>query len=528
MTGISVRLGSVAAHILPPLVAAVLPVALLLSATADAAPRASVLGAGVEERTFSTYLGGQEWDEATGVATDRVGHILVSGFTLSTDYPVVGPTARGHAGITDAFVTQVSSDGSRIRWSTHLGGADLDTANALTTDRAGNVYVTGRTGSRDFPVKRALQRRLAGKACTGEPCHDAFLAKLSPDGVVRWATYFGGTGNEEPFGIAVDPQGAVYIAGATDSRDLPVTNAVQRTFQSSCAGELPCPYDAFVTKLAPNGGRVLYSTYLGGKAGDVARALVVDPQGRAYVAGSTGSPDFPTQGAVQGGTRGKHCGPPPGEPCRQAFVTKLNPAGDRIAYSTYLGGQDHDDAYGIAIDAQNRAHVTGTTASNDFPTRNAAQSALNAGACTSTEPQEVCGDAFVTKLTRSGDRLAYSTYLGGQAEDQGLTIDTTDAGSAVIGGRTDSVDFPTTATAAQHTFGGVIDGFATELARDGRLRASTFLGGTDADRVTGITAARGANTHVVGRTLSHDLPVVGPLQPALKDDDYDAFAATLR
>lgn len=528
MTGLSVRLGSVVVRILPPLVAAGLSVALLSIATADATPRASVLRAGVEELAFSTYIGGQEWDEATGVATDRAGNLLVSGFTLSTDYPVVGPTARDQAGITDAFVTQVSPDGSRIRWSTHLGGADLDTANALTTDRAGNVYVTGRTGSRDFPVKRALQRRLAGKACTGEPCHDAFVAKLSPDGVVRWATYFGGTGNEEPFGIGVDPQGGVYIAGATDSRDLPVTNALQRAFQSSCEGELPCPYDAFVTKLAPNGGRVLYSTYLGGKAADVARALVVDPQGRAYVAGSTGSPDFPTKGAVQGGMRGEHCGPPPGEPCRQAFVTKLSPAGNRIAYSTYLGGRDHDDAYGIALDAKNRAHVTGTTASNDFPTHNAAQSALDASACTSTDPQEVCGDAFVTKLTRGGDRLAYSTYLGGQAEDQGLTIDTTDAGSAVIGGRTDSVDFPTTATAVQHTFGGVIDGFAAELARDGRLRASTFLGGTDADRVTGITAARGANTHVVGRTLSTDLPVVRPLQPALNDDDYDAFAATLR
>jgi len=523
-TGLTTDLASYGSRILSLVVAATL----VSGSSAAAGAPSTAEGAPVDQLTFSSYVGGTEWDEATGVVTDRAGSILLSGFTLSTDYPVVGPAAHGHAAITDAFVTKVSPRGRRIRWSTHLGGADLDTANALTTDAAGNVYVTGRTGSRDFPVKRALQRRIAGQACTGSPCHDAFVAKLSPAGVVRWATYFGGSGSEEPFGIAVDTRGAVYVAGATDSPDLPVTNPLQPTFQSSCEGDLPCPYDAFVTKLAPNGRRVLYSTYLGGSASDVARAVAVDPQGSAYVAGSTGSPDFPTVGAFQGGTRGKHCGPPPGEPCRQAFVTKLGPAGNRLAYSTYLGGQEHDDAFGIALDANNRAHVTGATTSTDFPTRNAAQTALDASACTSTEPEEACGDAFVTKLSSKGDRPLYSTYLGGQAEDQGLTIDVSADGRALVGGRTDSADFPTTAGAAQRTFGGVIDGFAAELGGGGRLAGSTFVGGSDADRVTGIIAARGGRTHTVGRTLSIDLPVVKPIQVALKADDYDAFVATLR
>lgn len=514
-------------RLLPIVVAAALPATLSVSA-ADAGIQSHREQARVANLTFSSFVGGLEWDEATGVYTDREGNVLVSGFTLSTDYPVVGRAAKGHAAITDAFVTKVAADGSRIRWSTHMGGVDLDAANALTTDRAGNVYVTGRTGSRDFPVKRALQRRIAGRACTGEPCHDAFVAKLSPSGRVRWATYFGGTGSEESFGIVVDRQRAVYIAGATDSQDLPATNAFQRNFQSSCEGDLPCPYDAFVTKLAPNGGEVLYSTYLGGKAGDLARALAVDRRGRVYVAGSTGSPDFPTAEAFQGGTRGEHCGPPPGEPCRQAFVTKLNRTGDELAYSTYLGGQGHDDAFGVALDKRNRAHVTGATASTDFPTRNAVQSALDTSVCTTTEPEELCGDGFVSKLSRGGGRLLYSTYLGGQAEDQGLAIDVSAGGRALVGGRTDSADFPIVAGAAQPTFGGVIDGFGAELGRGGRLSASTFVGGADVDRVTGITAARGGDTHVVGRTLSPDFPVVAPLQPALKDEDYDAFIATLR
>lgn len=131
-------------------------------------------------------------------------------------------------------------------------------------------------------------------------------------------------------------------------------------------------------------------------------------------------------------------------------------------------------------------------------------------------------------MTRSGSRLTYSTYLGGHAEDQGLTIDVTAGGGAVIGGRTDSVDFPIAAGAAQPTFAGGIDRFTAELARDGQLRASNFVRGAGADRVTGVIAARGGKTPIVGRTLSADFPVVAPLQPALKADDYDAFAGTLR
>ncbi len=196
-------------RILPWLVAATVPASLLPVSVADAGIQSGTQVGRVATLAFSSYLGGFEWDEATGVVTDRDGDMLLSGFTLSTDYPVVGASAKSHAAITDAFVTKVAADGSRIRWSTHMGGVDFDSANALTTDRAGNVYVTGRTGSRNFPVKRALKPNIAGRACTGEPCHDAFVAKLSPSGRVRWATYFGGTGIESPFGVAVDGLGAV-------------------------------------------------------------------------------------------------------------------------------------------------------------------------------------------------------------------------------------------------------------------------------------------------------------------------------
>ena len=520
-------------------VAATLVPSLLSVAAADPPPAsggsalASVAGparsAATGRLVSSSFLGGQEWDEATDVAVDRRGNTYLTGFTLSDDFPVAGPRGRGHAGIVDAFVTKVAAGGGRIAWSTHLGGIDHDAANAITVDRSGHVYVVGRTGSPDFPTKGGLQDGLRGRGCNGEPCHDAFVVKLSRTGRVQWSTLLGGTRNEEAMSVAVDDDSAVYVAGLTDSANLPVRSPLQGSFQSlPCEGDAPCPYDAFVAKLAPTGDRLVYSTYLGGHGGDVARGIDVDADHNAYVTGSTSSSDFPKVRAFQNGLRGRHCGPPPGEPCRQAFLTKLAPDGSSAAYSTLLGGQDDDDGYAVAVDRRDRAHVTGSTKSADFPTRRAIQATLNDRACTSPQPLEACDDAFVTTFAASGRRLRASTYLGGRAEDQGLSIDVTPGGQALVGGRTDSTDFVTTADASQRTLGGYIDGFAIKLRRSGSRAWSTFVGGSDADRVTGIAVDRTGAAHVVGRTLSPDFPTVQPFQPALEDEDYDASVGIIR
>jgi hypothetical protein len=525
MAAIGVAAATMPALISVPLVRADSPVD-----APDVARPAQVahLGGRAGTLAFSSFLGGQEWDEATGAATDRDGNTLVAGFTLSEDFPVRGSGTRGHAAIVDAFVTKVDPDGSRIVWSTQLGGVDMDAATALTVDGDGNVYVVGRTGSPDFPTAGGLRHGLNGRSCTGEPCHDAFVTKLSSSGRIVWSTYFGGTRNEEALGVAVGQDRSVYVTGVTDSFDLPVRSAFQGTFQSPpCKGDLPCPYDAFVAKIAPAGDRLVYSTYLGGNAGDIARGIDVDADGSAYVAGSTGSPDFPMVNPFQATMLGKHCGPPPGEPCRQAFLTKLSPSGSSASYSTYLGGREHDDAYGVAVDRDRQAHVTGSTQSPDFPTKNAFQATLDNHACTSEQPKELCDDAFVTKFEANGQKLRYSTYLRGRAEDQGLNIDVTQKGEALVAGRTDSTNFPVTAGAAQPKFGGYIDGFATKLQPNGKPLWSTFLGGKDADRATGISADRDGSAHIAGRTLSPDFPTVRPFQRALKDTDYDAFVSVI-
>jgi Beta-propeller repeat len=474
---------------------------------------------------LSTFLGGQEWDEAYDVEVDDDGNRYLAGFTLSRDFP--GTRAAGPGGIVDAFVTKVSPDGDH-EWSVVLGGSRLDTATGLAVDGDGDVYVTGRTESEDFPTADALQPQLAGTGCNGLPCHDAYVTKLDRDGALVYSTYLGGTLNDEGLAVAVDAEGSAYVAGNTDSRDLPTLSAFQDAFASTpCPGDLPCELDAFVSKLAPDGGSLVYSTYLGGGAGDTAAGLALADDGTAFVTGTTRSPDFPVQRPLQGQIAGEACGPPPGSPCTDVFVTALAPDGSSATYSTYLGGTEPDAAGGIAVDGRGRAVLTGATQSADFPTARPLQAALANESCTSDTPEELCDDGFVTRLSPSGRRLSFSTYLGGAAEDQGLGVAVDDAGHVYVAGRTDSRDFPVRGP-VQPSLGGGIDGFAAALtARNGRLAWSTFLGGTEADRANAVTVGAEGAVSVTGRTLSPDFPTEDPIQAELRDDDYDAFLTTL-
>ena len=478
---------------------------------------------GTVDLTFSTFLGGLEWDEAFDVEADDAGNRYVTGFTLSDDFQEA--RVEGPGGIVDAFVAKVSTSGALV-WSVVLGGTRLDTATSLALDDDGNVYVTGRTESPDFPTATALQDELNGAACTGAPCHDAFVTKLSPDGEVVYSTYLGGSLNEEALGIAVDDSGSAYVSGNTDSLDLPVRAAFQDDFGSlPCEGDVPCPLDAFVSKLSPDGSALVYSTYLGGNAGDTNAGISVADDGTAYVTGTTRSTDFPTVGGVQGAVTGTACGPPPGEPCPDVFVTALSPDGTKATYSTLLGGTEPENAGGIAVDSRGRAVVTGGTQSPDFPTRRPVQGALDNGSCTSDQPEEFCDDAFVTRLSASGGALDFSTFLGGLGQDQGLGVAVDDAGNVAVAGSTDSGDFPTRRP-VQPELGGYIDGFVAVLtAGNGTLAWSTFLGGEEAERANAVTIGRGT-VSAVGRTLSPDFPTVRPVQQDLEDDDYDAFLST--
>jgi len=291
--------------------------------------------------------------------------------------------------------------------------------------------------------------------------------------------------------------------------------------------DVPCPTDAFLSKLSADGRSLTYSTYLGGTKGDTSGGVAVDRTGAAYVTGTTRSADLPTRRARQPALRGRSCGPPPSRACPDAFVLKLRPSGRELVYGTYLGGKEPEAAGGIAVDRAGNVYLTGSTQSPDFPTVRPLQAAIGNASCSPTgPPKELCDDAFVTKLSADGQRLRYSTFLGGNAEDQGLGIAVDSGGVAHVAGSTDSRAFRVAAP-VQATLGGGVDAYVAAVGPTGGLRSSTFLGGTEAERANAVAVDARGRVHVAGRTLSPNFPTRAPLQSALAGD-YDMFVTMLR
>ena len=359
---------------------------------------------------YATYIGGGGDDRGAAIAVDSSGQAYVTGSTTSTNFPLVSPIRGTLGGSKTAFVLKLNAVGNLLLYSTYLGGTSWDTGNAIAVDGSGNMYVAGDTQSINFPVLTAVQPLLGGGM-------DAFVTKLTPVGAIAFSTFLGGAGNEHAAGIAVDRSGNVYVAGGTYSANFPLVAPIQAINGGS--------QDAFVAKLAPSGSPILYSTYLGGNGiGTVeqANALAVDSSGNAYVTGVTNSSNFPvTSGAFQtvfGGVQ-------------DAFITKINPAGNTLVYSTYLGGTSFDWATGIRIDSSGNAYVAGYTSSGDFPAVNGVQAAFGG-----------MYDAFVTKLSAAGNALAFSTFFGGSGSDVANAIVVDGTGNMFVGGQTSSLDLP--------------------------------------------------------------------------------------
>ena len=377
----------------------------------------------------------------------------------------------------DAYVTKLNASGTAIRYSTYLGGSGGDIGYDIAVDSAGNAYVTGTTYSTNFPTTPgALQRTIAG----GD---ESFITKLNAEGnALVYSTFLGGSGGDDASGIALDSAGNAYVTGGTDSANFPTTaSAFQRT---KGAGQSE---DVFVTKINPQGSALVYSTYLGSSQPEGGFGIAVDGSGSTYVTGITLSPTFPTTpGAFQATYAG-------GE--GDAFVTKLNPEGSALAYSTFLGGTSVDLGFRIAVDSSGNAFLTGVTVSTNFPTANPLQSA-SAGR----------DDTFVTKLNSSGTALLYSTYLGGGNEDAGFDIAIDALGNAYVTGTTTSTNFPLS-NPLQSARSGNRDAFVAKLSPNGSTFVySTYLGGKDLDYGSAIALDRDGNAHITGRTFSPDFP----------------------
>ena len=311
---------------------------------------------------YSTYLGANGGDYGQGIAVDSSGAAYVAGYTSSTNFPLNSPIQSAFkGGANDAFVSKIAPAGNSLIYSTYLGGAQEDQALAVAVDSSGSAYVTGPTGSADFPTASAYQSTFKSA--------DIFVSKLAPSGSsLVYSTYLGGSSGDSAYGIAVDSTGSAYVTGRTLSADFPV---VAGAYQSKLAGN----YDVFVTKFAPAGNALVYSTYVGGKGTDEASAIALDSGGYAYVTGWTNSTDFPTLSSFQ-----------TDQGADDAFTFKLSPDGAALIYSTYLGGSGNDYAQGIAVDPIGAVYVTGYTDSTDFITKSPFQA------------DQGSTDAFVAKI----------------------------------------------------------------------------------------------------------------------------------
>ena len=478
---------------------------------------------------YSTYIGGEVLDAAFGIALDSSGDAYIAGLTESTKFPQMNPvstTAPGDLSLGTAFVTELNPTGTALLYSTYLGGSGNgsfgESANAIAVDTASppNIYVTGYTGSPDFPVSANALMGQPGPAGTSTG-GSAFVTKLIPGNAgtaqLGYSSYLGGDTLDEGNGIAVDSSGNAYVVGVTQSTNFPTTTNAISTSLLNVNGS------AFLTEIDTNAttgpASEVYSTYFGGTNGagnaslfgDAAFGVTIDTSSNAYIVGTTTSTNFPATAH-------------PVSSCLTdtngiAFVTVINTSTPAQTFSTCLGGATAEtQGAGIGLGPSNIAYVTGQTLAPDFPVT--ANSIPPSGAVSN-------GVAFVSLLnTTSATPNQYSTFLGGTVGDIGLGIAADAKGNAFVTGGTASPNFPITRGAILATDkNSAGTGFVAKINPGGNgladLLYSTYFGGSgngsaNPDIGYGIAVSAADNAYITGQTSSPDLPVTtGAFQTTL-------------
>lgn len=394
---------------------------------------------------FSTYLGGTGSDMGYSISLDGAGNAYVTGSTTSTNFPAFpetgapldatcGTDGTCNGGLNDAFVTKFSSAGFAT-YSTYLGGSNIEEGFCIKAESAGNVFIAGVTFSTDFPTTAGVYDTTCGTDGLCNGASDAFVTKISSGGIsITYSTYLGGSFNEGVYGIALDASGNAYVTGFTTSTDFP---AIAGAYDTTCGTDGTCNAglsDVIVAKLNPAATALIYSTYLGGSSSDNAYGISVDASGNAYITGSTYSTDFPTALPIQAALAGGNG--------IDAFVSKLTPAGNVLAFSTYLGGVDSvcvdcnygDYGNGIAADSADNIYITGYTYNTGFPTASPIQAVC--GGCTGTANP----DAFAAKIslfpniTVSPASANFGTVvIGGTSAPQTFTVTNSGEADLAIG-----------------------------------------------------------------------------------------------
>ncbi|CAM2010930.1 SBBP repeat-containing protein [Acanthopleuribacter pedis] len=445
---------------------------------------------------YATLLGGERSDRAGAVHLDERGNAFIFGETYSPDFPATeGAYDVRHNGNQDLFLAKLSNDGAQLIYATYLGGEGNDYAGGAAFDPAGNATLVGYSSSDNYPTTTGvLGERRNGLA-------DVVVTRLNATGSdLLFSTYIGGSGYDEGQALALDGEGAVYVAGNTFSDSFPTTGGVvDQTYNGD--------FDVFVGKMTPEGDRLLYATYLGGGRADSVHGITVDGDGNAYLTGITYSANFPTTaGAFETGYN----------QYGDLFVAKLNPGGTALAYSTFLGGYYGDSGRAIAVDGMGQVTVTGSTHSADFPVT---EDALD----DSFDGNE---DAFVARFNATGSTLIYSTFLGGEGGDSARALALDENGNMVIAGSTDSAAFPVTAGAYDTTHNGGSDIFVVKMNAEGSaLNFSSYLGGEGSDTLGAMVRDPAGNLYVTGNTTSSDFPVTAAAFDPTQNGYTDAFVA---
>jgi len=462
---------------------------------------------------YAGYIGGSKDDGGLVIAVDRRGAAYVTGTTASTQatFPVRrGPDTTYGGGPRDAFVAKVSPSGRRLEYAGYIGGSAVtpaplpnEQANGVAVDRRGNAYVSGFTAS---SAAQGFPATAGSFDSTFNGFVDTFVVKVRRDGRrFAYGGYIGGSGVDPGTGIAIDRAGNAYVngfAGSTqatfpDGDGFGSVPGFDRTFNG--AGDSPIPDDAYIAKVARDGRRLVYATYIGGAGVEQPFGNAVDRRGNAYLAGRTSSrqdsfPDGNGFGRIPGPDQTQNGG-------TDVFVVKLRPSGRSLAYAGYIGGAGDEDAVGLGVDRAGSMHVFGTTDSRQrsFPVRGGPDGTYNGGP----------SDAYIAKLSPGGGRLSYAGYIGGSGAETGIGLALDAAGSAYVAGTTDSRpnSFPVTLGPDRSINGrfGDTDAFVAKVSTERcRGRPVTQVGTPGPDRITGtprrdVIAGLGGRDVIRGR-----------------------------
>lgn len=427
--------------------------------------------------SYSTFIGGSSFDYGYSVKLDRAGNAIVTGNTESSDFPTTPGSYDMTNSEIDAFVLKLSSMGDALIYGTFIGGSSNDDGRALALDDAGNVVLTGRTLSSDFPsTEGSYQTSKNGYT-------DVFVLKLSSMGdTLIYSTFVGGSLLDHGVGLALDSAGNAIVTGDTSSSDFPVTaNSYDTTHNGG--------RDVFVFKLSSAGDTLLYNTFVGGLHDDYGLSLGLDDSDNPVITGWTASSDFPTTensyDATYNGGKG------------DGYVFKLNSEGNTLLYSTFIGGSAYDSAASLALDSAGHVVVTGSTESDDFPTTIGSYDTTPNGR----------SEIFVLKLNSIGNAPLYSTFIGGSSYEHVGAIALDNAGNAIVAGTTSSSDFPTTADGYDTTRDGSRDMCVFKLNEAGNtLLYGTFIGGSRNDISQSLVLDEVGNPVITGITQSENFP----------------------